>query len=205
MDTKEIIIRTALERFLKYGYDRTSMNEIAKQVGISKPAVYHHFESKQILAESVIDYFEEKAYAWSQRNIMKANTFHDFMRYFIITIPQFYHIENILLDREKTDDFSMGFNDLCMALARDNDNIRQKIDRIFKRTEETKKLLIEQAQREGVIRNDIDAATLALMIHAIIEGLPMIQSFDRESDIDKQVNDIYELLTTLLKPNREDA
>ena len=70
METKEIIVRTALERFLKYGYDKTSMRDIAKQVGITKPAVYHHFESKQALAESVIEYFEERMTVWSRRNVL---------------------------------------------------------------------------------------------------------------------------------------
>ncbi len=204
MDTKEIIIRTALERFLKFGYDKTSMRDIANQVGITKPAVYHHFESKQVLAESVIDYFEEKVRAWSRKNVLEVRTFDDFLHHLITSIPQYDHIEQVLLDLDKSDDFSMGFNDLCMALARDNDIIRQKIDHIFKKTESMQREIIEKAQENGVVRNDVDAATLSLAIHAIVEGMSFIHTFDRDNDFTEQANDIYKLLKTMVKPTREE-
>ena len=103
------------------------------------------------------------------------------------------------------DDVSMGFNDLCMALARDNDNIRMKIDGIFKKTETVQREIIEQAQQKGVVRADIDAATLSIMIHAVVEGMAMIHTFDCETDRDGQVYEIYKLLTTLLQPTREET
>lgn len=44
----------ALARFAKQGFDSTSMNEIAADVGIKKPSVYAHFRSKDELLLSVI-------------------------------------------------------------------------------------------------------------------------------------------------------
>ena len=44
----------ALARFAMQGFDATSMNEIASDVGIKKPSVYAHFRSKDELLLSLI-------------------------------------------------------------------------------------------------------------------------------------------------------
>lgn len=44
----------ALARFAKQGFDATSMNEIAADVGIKKPSVYAHFRNKEELFLSLI-------------------------------------------------------------------------------------------------------------------------------------------------------
>jgi AcrR family transcriptional regulator len=50
--TKERILDVALELFNAQGYDKTSLREIAERLGITKAALYYHFESKsQILLE----------------------------------------------------------------------------------------------------------------------------------------------------------
>jgi AcrR family transcriptional regulator len=44
--TRERILDIALELFSEQGYDKTSLREIAEQLGYSKAAVYYHFASK---------------------------------------------------------------------------------------------------------------------------------------------------------------
>ncbi len=46
-ETRERIIRVATALFYRNGYKGTSMNAIAAEVGISAPALYWHFDSKQ--------------------------------------------------------------------------------------------------------------------------------------------------------------
>lgn len=51
--TYERILLAAYDYFAENGYEKASMSEIAKLVGISKPALYHHFESKEALFEAL--------------------------------------------------------------------------------------------------------------------------------------------------------
>src|ERR1700733_4923764 len=44
--THERILDVALELFLEKGYDKTSLREIAEELGFSKAALYYHFASK---------------------------------------------------------------------------------------------------------------------------------------------------------------
>ena len=46
-DTKQRILNVALDLFTEQGYDGTSLREIAEQLGVTKAALYYHFESKE--------------------------------------------------------------------------------------------------------------------------------------------------------------
>jgi AcrR family transcriptional regulator len=44
--TRDRILDAALNLFIEKGYDKTSLREIAEQLGFTKAALYYHFESK---------------------------------------------------------------------------------------------------------------------------------------------------------------
>ena len=62
MSTKELILEEALRQFSEKGFAGTSMSEIAKPLGITKAALYKHFESKQQIFDEIIAE-SEKRYA----------------------------------------------------------------------------------------------------------------------------------------------
>jgi TetR/AcrR family transcriptional regulator, cholesterol catabolism regulator len=62
MDTKTEIYKKALEIFTKRGYDNTPMSHIAKALGVSKAALYHHFPSKEGLLYFIIDRMTEERF-----------------------------------------------------------------------------------------------------------------------------------------------
>ncbi len=53
-DTKIRIVDAALELFAQNGYLGTSMSDIAKQLSITKGALYKHFASKQEILDQII-------------------------------------------------------------------------------------------------------------------------------------------------------
>jgi AcrR family transcriptional regulator len=52
--TRERILAEASRLFSSAGYHGTSTREIAAAVGIRQPSLFHHFESKQAIAEEVL-------------------------------------------------------------------------------------------------------------------------------------------------------
>jgi len=50
---KDKILAAALDVFVRYGYKRVTMNDIAEAAGISRPALYLVFESKEDIFKSV--------------------------------------------------------------------------------------------------------------------------------------------------------
>lgn len=53
-DRKRKIMDDAKKMFLKFGYDKTQMHVIAKNVGISHGLVYHYFKSKAELFDAIL-------------------------------------------------------------------------------------------------------------------------------------------------------
>lgn len=53
--TYQDIMETAFKMFSKKGFDQTSLTNIATEVGISKPAIYYYFKSKDELIKTLFD------------------------------------------------------------------------------------------------------------------------------------------------------
>ena len=51
---KESIVRAAQDLFRKYGYHKTSVNEIAKKAKIAKATIYKYFDSKEVLLHYIL-------------------------------------------------------------------------------------------------------------------------------------------------------
>jgi len=57
---KEKIIQVGFKHFSKYGYENTTLENIAKECSITKPAIYYHFKNKAHLYKEIIcKYFSE--------------------------------------------------------------------------------------------------------------------------------------------------
>jgi AcrR family transcriptional regulator len=67
--TRDRILDVALELFTEKGYDATSMREIAERLGITKPALYYHFDSKDDIVRALLADMEQQVdelVAWAR-------------------------------------------------------------------------------------------------------------------------------------------
>ncbi len=49
------VLRRAVELFNRQGYEATSMGDLARELGLSKSAIYHHVDSREQLLEAALD------------------------------------------------------------------------------------------------------------------------------------------------------
>lgn len=54
-DTKQLLLRKALELFKSEGFDNISIDRICKECNVTKGAFYHHFKSKEHLLFQYLD------------------------------------------------------------------------------------------------------------------------------------------------------
>ena len=60
--TRQAILQTATRLFLQKGFAQTSTRDIAREIGITQPALYHHFSDKEVLFLSVMTEFSRKVH-----------------------------------------------------------------------------------------------------------------------------------------------
>lgn len=58
--TKEKILEAALDLFSKYGYDAVSISDISNTLGLSKGALYKHYENKRDILKQIIAEMEKR-------------------------------------------------------------------------------------------------------------------------------------------------
>ena len=52
--TRERILEVASEQFHQKGYDRTSLDDVARALSVTKPSLYYHFENKEDILKGCV-------------------------------------------------------------------------------------------------------------------------------------------------------
>jgi TetR/AcrR family transcriptional regulator len=114
-DVRSRTLATATRLFAAHGFEGTSLQAIADGVGVSKPAVLHHFSSKEELRRAV---FEEILAHWQE------------------TLPRL-----LIAATASEDRFDAVFGELRRFFAADPDRARLVVREAFDRPAEVKRLL----------------------------------------------------------------
>jgi AcrR family transcriptional regulator len=61
--TRSLLIEVARENFTQHGYSATSIDDIIKQAGVARGALYHHFSGKEALFRAVYETVEGEVVA----------------------------------------------------------------------------------------------------------------------------------------------
>ena len=184
-EREKLILDTAERLILHYGYDKTTMNDIAKEAGISKGAIYLHYSSKEAMFEAVIlrdlNLYSDDALRWIEEDedswsFIKA-----------------YEYGIMALAKRK----------IMMALARSDERIfgsflkRTQLDMMaLKRGPNND--LIKKMQEVGAFRTDLDVNMIGFLMQAIGWGVTNAREFMEEDDI-PTVEDIAMGLGKLLQ------
>lgn len=59
-ERRESILRGAAKAFMANGYDATTLDDIAREAGISRAFLYRHFDSKKAIYLAIIEDFRDK-------------------------------------------------------------------------------------------------------------------------------------------------
>lgn len=198
METKDKINKTALRLFLERGYERTSLNDIAQEVGITKPAIYHHFKSKDQLFHRVLTLFFEEMGKWSSSRLGSCRTLKDLLKNLFGSLRAFREVTGIILGQRylKT---PYSFLELFLSASKKDPRIQKRIEKGFVVTRKFLKEKLREAQKKGEIRSDVDCETLSFEIHALIEGTGLISYLDRSIDVERMGEKMFVNMWKMLR------
>lgn len=78
---KAKVIEAAEASFLRYGYRRVTMGDIASAAGLSRPALYLHFCNKETIFEAVLRAFMARAIEEVRAGLAQPGTVEDQLRF----------------------------------------------------------------------------------------------------------------------------
>jgi AcrR family transcriptional regulator len=81
--TRDGVLMAALDLFSEKGYARTTFSDIAKRIGMTRGAVYWHFENKETLLAALIDYANHRKQYIVDEQIPEIRTLDDLRNAFI--------------------------------------------------------------------------------------------------------------------------
>jgi TetR/AcrR family acrAB operon transcriptional repressor len=171
LERENRILDVAAELFIRYGFDKTAVNEIARGAGVSQGTIYLHFESKDALMETLL-IREMEAYADRCLALMEAD-------------PEGGTLSNLY----KISLYGIQASPFMLALMRDGSRIMGsyllKRDSIFQadqfkmqRADFTQKM-----QDAGVVRRDLDAKIVAHIMSMLSYGLISMDQIMDPADI----------------------
>jgi AcrR family transcriptional regulator len=165
-ENKRRIKDKALEHFLKFGFSKVTMNEIAEELGMSKKTIYQFFPSKEDLLSDVITMLHERTANDIETLISDQNIdFRQKLRGALDILTAFHSrmTPYILADMEK------HAPDVCRA----NDEFkRQRIRNIWSR-------LVGEGIQKGIFRDDVDKELIVLIYAGALQHLLNHETFNR--------------------------
>lgn len=146
--TREKIKKTALSLFARKGYDGTTMNDIAKQVGIKTPSLYAHFNGKEELFFSVYEDWANEYVELMERimNTAESMDIEDSLFYIFEQYIDYY------MKNPEKQSFINQFNMFTPPELKEkfNSHVTDLDSRIQKKTEG----IIKKGIRQGRLRDD---------------------------------------------------
>lgn len=153
----EKIILDASEKLLfRYGYKNLNLNDVAKEINISKTTLYKTFDSKYVVASRVIERLLENAELAMSELLQAELPLPKKLKQGIEIISNIY----TKMDREFLYDLENSLPELW-----------EKIDAARKKKESAITDLLSKEQSKGVVRADIDPALLSALLLTLIRGM----------------------------------
>ncbi|MEM9454392.1 MAG: helix-turn-helix domain-containing protein [Myxococcota bacterium] len=159
------ILDVAVELFLRHGYDKTTIAEIARAAGIGKGSVYLHFRNKEELLDML---FLRELHAYSEAWFAA-----------VMAAPQGGTLGGMYKAMIQALD---GSRFITAVLRRDGTvlgaHLMRRPDSILQasaRGQMTRHEVIALMQQAGAVRDDIDAKVIAHMIDMLAQGMVQLE------------------------------
>jgi TetR/AcrR family transcriptional repressor of nem operon len=171
--TRHEIIRKAAPIFNQKGYEGAALSDLMEATGLEKGGIYRHFDSKQQLAAEAFDYAWRLAIETRFGGTQEIPNTVDRLKQLV---RNFQHRRSGLVPG--------GCPLLNTAIDSDDGNaqLREKARKALNSWLDRIGAAVEEGQRRGEIRPDIDSSKLSALIVSTLEGSLMVSRLQRTED-----------------------
>ena len=180
------ILDAAAELMLRWGYNKTTIDDIARQAGVAKGTIYLHWKTREDLFTALM----RREYIRVVEEIQQR----------IFNDPEGGTIQGITKHSMLA---TMKSPLMKAVLLRDTDLLGEWLSREFASATYSEQIaqslgLIEFFRSRGVVRDDIDVRRLAFMLDAITMGFLVIDQY-MPDDFKYSDEEVVEMVTETVK------
>ena len=153
----EAVLRVAVEVFNERGYDGASMEDLSKRLGIAKSGIYHHVSGKEELLRMALDRALDGLWEAAER----ART---------LQAPAIVRLETLVRDAVAVLDARLPYVTLLLRVRGNTEVERAALAR-RRAFDALVASLVEEAERDGDIRTDIDPKLTARLLFGTVNSI----------------------------------
>lgn len=188
--TKNTIIKESANLFNTQGYKATSISDITKATGLTKGAIYRHFDSKADLEQQALRSLAKLMFTEIGQSIREAGTFQLKMEAIFTFFEAYMH----------TPLYKGGCPLLNAAVEVDDTNVvlRQQAHGMLTQLRSSVGKIIDNGVKNGQVKPETDADFYSTIVIATLEGAIMMSKLERSEDaISKVIAHLRSLVITV--------
>jgi TetR/AcrR family transcriptional repressor of nem operon len=159
--TRELLLQAAFDEMYRSGYRSADLDAILAAAGVTKGALYHHFDNKEALGYAVVD--EVIAILTHQKWVQPLRN----AKNPIGVLVRIIHSESL-----KKEDVQRGcpLLNLTNEMSGLDEGFRRRTAKVFKAWHDAIAEALRNGQKHGIVRSDINANETATFLIAAYEG-----------------------------------
>jgi len=141
---RELIIEGAIKRFVHFGINKTTMNEIAEDLSVSKPSLYYYFPDKTSLILGVVEKIFNDYFEALHKDQKQTSSFEDTLLSMIDIKHKFFQRYYMLHLSYGNSDSSISSAELKAYLEKMLEKIHNFYAQVFEQAVENKEILPQE-------------------------------------------------------------
>ncbi|MBO8156815.1 MAG: helix-turn-helix transcriptional regulator [Bacillaceae bacterium] len=164
-NTQEKILRAATEVFARTGYSDSTLEQVAKEIDMTKGAIYWYFSSKHDLFITLIEKRMNEQLSFVPEQLKKALVETDPVK----GLTKFFNNQFSFVESDQT--FSRLFMEFA-AHSRDRD-VRMRLSEAFQFLNEQLIEVVREMKEQNMLAQDLEPETIVIFSQSLIDGLIM--------------------------------
>ena len=188
-ERKSQIMDAAMKVITRKGFSNTRMDDIVNEAGLSKGAIYHHYEGKKEIFLALIGHWETQTFPDFYSRNGKERSATDTLRDFANEVNKVFKSRSYVFQAEVE----------FWALANQDDEIRKRSQELYEKIINLFELVINKGIREKEFIT-VDTRIAAIYILSVFQGINWFCIFnDKKINAKDYIQQSIELILTGLK------
>lgn len=172
-NSSERLLNSAMKLFVKKGYKGSSVAEITKDAGLTRGALYCHFETKEHLAREIIKLFEERFLDRMIRYVGEEGgsaleKFKKMMRF------------NVWFAGEHPD-LCLFMTVISAEMVGSRNRLEPYLKSVYRKWSEFIAGILKEGKRAGEFKREIDPQMMAWVIIGVHDGVLLQKEMNRQT------------------------